>query len=231
MREVTVIAAETRGRAGKGTARAARRAGRIPAVVYGDKKAPETISVDRTALVKEINRGHFFNRLFEIEVNGGKQSVLARDVQFDPVSDQPVHVDFLRVAKDARIRIFVPVSFVESEASPGIKRGGVLNVVRHEIEFYCPVETIPEAITISIAGREIGDSIHISAVTLPEGVRPVIADRDFTIATIAAPTLLVEAEEKPAAAAVPAEGEAAPAAGEAKAAEAKPAAGAEKGKK
>lgn len=241
MREVTIIAAEARARAGKGTARATRRTGRVPAVVYGDNRAPELVSVDQKALEKELHHGAFTSRLFDLEVNGARQRVLPRDVQLDPVSDDPVHVDFMRVAKDARIRIFVPVVFTDNEQSPGIKRGGVLNVVRHDIEFYCRADAIPERISISLAGLDIGDSVHISAIKLPDGVRPVIADRDFTVATVAAPTVLSEAEEKPAAAAAEgaAEGEAAaapgaeakPAAGEAKAAEGKAPAGGDKGKK
>ena len=240
MREVTIIAAEARARAGKGTARATRRTGRVPGVVYGDNRAPELVSVDQKALLKELHHGAFTSRLFDLELNGARQRVLPRDVQLDPVSDNPVHVDFMRVAKDARIRIFVPVVFTDNEQSPGIKRGGVLNVVRHEIEFYCRADAIPERISISLAGLDIGDSVHISAIKLPDGVRPVIADRDFTIATVAAPTVLTEAEEKPAAAAEgAAEGEAAAApgaeakaaTGETKAAEGKAPAGGEKGKK
>lgn len=208
MRDVTTIAAEARARAGKGTARATRLNGRVPGVIYGEKQTPELISVESRELLKELNKGNFFSRLLNIEFGGKSERVLARDVQLDPVSDRPIHVDFQRIGKGSKIRIFIPVHFSDQDQSPGIKKGGVLNIVRHEVEFFCQPDAIPESISISLAGMEIGHSIHISAFALPEGVRPVIQDRDFTVATIAAPT---KEEEKPAATAAAAT-EAAPAA-------------------
>lgn len=230
MRDVTTIAAEARARAGKGTARATRLSGRVPGVIYGEKQTPELISVESRELLKELHKGNFFSRLLNIEFGGKSERVLARDVQLDPVSDRPIHVDFQRVGKGSKIRIFIPVQFAEQDQSPGLKKGGVLNIVRHEVEFFCQPDTIPESISISLAGMEIGHSIHISAFALPNGVKPVIQDRDFTVATIAAP--IKEDETKPvaeaAAAAAPAAGAAAaPAAGgkaAAPAAAAKPAA-------
>ncbi|WP_298727082.1 50S ribosomal protein L25/general stress protein Ctc [uncultured Ferrovibrio sp.] len=216
MRDVTTIAAEARARAGKGTARATRLKGRVPGVIYGEKQTPELISVDSRDLLKELQKGSFFSRLFTIEFNGKSERVLARDVQLDPVSDRPIHVDFQRVGKGSRIRVFIPVQFLDQDQSPGLKKGGVLNIVRHEVEFFCQPDNIPEAISISLAGMEIGHSIHISAFALPDGIKPVIQDRDFTVATIAAP--LKEDEVKPAAEAAPAAGAAAPAAAKAPAA-------------
>ncbi len=221
MRDVTTIAAEARARAGKGTARATRRTGRVPGVIYGEKQTPELISVESRELLKELNKGNFFSRLLNIEFGGKSERVLARDVQLDPVTDRPIHVDFQRVGKGSRIRIFIPVQFLEQDQSPGLKKGGVLNIVRHEVEFFCQPDSIPESISISLAGMEIGHSIHISAFELPGGIKPVIQDRDFTVATIAAP--IKEDEVKPAAeaaaAAAPAAGgAAAPAAAGAKAA-------------
>jgi large subunit ribosomal protein L25 len=240
------IAAEKLVKAGKGTARAERRAGRIPGVVYGNGAAPQSITMDAKPLIKELHRAGFMNRVYDLAIGGEKQRVLAREIQLDPVSDRPIHIDFMRVAPKSRVRLMIPVNFTGMEASPGIKRGGVLNVVRHTIEFYCPADSIPESITGSIAGLDIGDSLHISAIPLPPGVKPVITVRDFTVATVAAPTLLAEAEEeKPTAAAegavegaVPAEGaEGAPAPADAKGkagapadAKGKAAAPAEKGK-
>lgn len=225
MRDITSIAAEARARAGKGTARATRLKGRVPGVIYGEKQTPELISIDTRELLKELHKGNFFSRLFNVEFEGKAERVLARDVQLDPVSDRPIHVDFQRVGKGSRVRIFIPVQFLEQDQSPGIKKGGVLNIVRHEVEFFCQPDTIPESISISLAGMDIGHSIHISAFELPDGIKPVIQDRDFTVATIAAPIKedekLVAAEA--AAAAASAASAAAPAAG-AKAADAKPAA-------
>jgi len=194
MSDTTTIAATPRTRVGKGAARAERRAGRVPAVIYGDKKPPLTISLDPKVLNKEINSPGFFGRLFDIEVDGAAHRALPRDVQLDPVTDVPLHVDFLRVSAATEINVSVLVQFLNEEESPGIKRGGVLNVVRHEVELVCRADSIPEVLEIDLAGLEIGDGVHISAVSLPDGVTPAIADRDFTIATIAAPTIQVEEE-------------------------------------
>lgn len=220
MSDIQTIVAEPRERGGKGTARQYRRSGRVPAVIYGNKEEPVLITLAEREVLKEMHRGAFTSRIMDVDVSGKKTRVLPRDVQLDPVSDRPVHVDFLRIVGSSRLRLMIPVVFVDDIASPGLKRGGVLNVVRHEIEFHCRADSIPEKITVSLAGTEIGHSIHISAVQLPPGIKPVIANRDFTIATIAPPT---KADETlPAAAAATAE--AAPAAAEAKAAA--PAAGA-----
>lgn len=209
MREVVTFAAEARARAGKGTARAARLSGRVPAVIYGGDTAPESISIDIKALLKELHKGGFLNRILEIDVGGQKTRVLPRDVQFHPVSDMPIHADFMRVTAGSRIRIWIPVHFEGAEQSRGVKLGGVLNIVRHEIEFFCAPDNIPDAITVNLASTEIGDSIHISSIQLPEGVKPVI-NRDFTVATLAPPSGEAEAA-KPEAAAAPAKGGKAPA--------------------
>ncbi|WP_300302954.1 50S ribosomal protein L25/general stress protein Ctc [Ferrovibrio sp.] len=224
MRDVNTIAAEARSRAGKGTARATRLKGRVPGVIYGEKQTPELISVESRELLKEMHKGSFFSRLFTIDIGGKTERVLARDVQLDPVSDRPIHVDFQRIGKDSKVRIFIPVLFQDQDQSPGIKKGGVLNVVRHEVEFFCQPDNIPESISISLAGMEIGHSIHISAFELPASIKAVIQDRDFTVATIAAPTKEDETAPKAEAAAAPAAGAAAPAAKAAPAAAAKPAA-------
>jgi large subunit ribosomal protein L25 len=166
----------------------------VPGVIYGGAEPPALISLDRAELGRHIHGATFFTHVFELKVGGAAHRVLPRDVQLHPVSDLPIHVDFLRVGAGTVIEVAVPVHFVNQEGSPGLKRGGVLNVVRHEIDMRCPVESIPEHITIDLAGFEVGDSIHISHVKLPDGVKPKI-DRDFTIATIAAPSALRGAEE------------------------------------
>ena len=200
MTEVIALAAEGRERAGKGTARQTRRDGRIPAVIYGGKQAPITISLDLRGFTRILHQPGFFTHLFDVTVDGATHRVLPRDVQFHPVTDVPLHVDFLRVAADTRITVMVPVEFVNQDKSAGLKKGGVLNIVRHEIEVTAVADNIPEHITVSCEGFDVGDSIHISSVTLPEGVKPTI-DRDFTIATIAAPSgLKSEAAEGEAAA-------------------------------
>lgn len=183
-----VIKAELREKAGKGSSRALRREDKIPAVIYGDKKEPTTVTISRIELVKELNKGGFMNTSYEIQVGKSKEHVLPRDVQFHPVTDWPMHVDFLRLSKGSSLNIMIPVHFVGEETSPGIKSGGILNVVRHEIEFSCPADAIPEAIEIDISELDMNDGIHISTVKLPKGVTPVIDDRDFTIATISAPS-------------------------------------------
>jgi large subunit ribosomal protein L25 len=229
MADVTSLPARARDRAGKGAARSTRRAGLVPGVIYGNKETPVLIAIEPRHLEPQVKREGFFTRMFDLDIDGKKHRVLPRDVQFHPVSDRPEHVDFLRVSATTRVSVAVPVRFSNEAASPGIKKGGVLNIVRHTIDLVCQADKIPSTIVIDLAGREIGDSIHISHIPLPEGVQPQIRDRDFTVATIAAPT--VQTEEAPtAAAAAPtaeaAAGAAAPAAG-AKA-EAKPAAAAAK---
>jgi large subunit ribosomal protein L25 len=219
--EIIEIKAKARPRAGKGAARQARREGNIPAVIYGDGKPAETIALDHNELWKQVLKGHFTSSIFDVAVDGKKTRVIPREVQVDPVKDLPLHVDYLRVGKDGVIRVAVPVRFVNHALSPGLKRGGVLNIVRHDIEVYCPYDRIPEFFEINLEGLEIGRSVHISAVKMPDQVKPVIHNRDFTIASVAGAKK--EEEETPVAtAAVAAEGAegaaAAPAAGDAKAA-------------
>jgi large subunit ribosomal protein L25 len=193
------LKAEARERVGKGSSRELRRNGLIPAVIYGDKQAPLAIALSTNEVTKRIHAGGFMTTVATIEVDGQKIQVLPKDYQLDPVRDFTMHVDFLRVSGDTEVSVEVPVHFVNEEKS-AVKIGGVLNVVRHAVELYCPANDIPEFITVDLAGAKIGDSLHISAVKLPKGVRPVIADRDFTIATIVAPAGGVEeaAEEAPA---------------------------------
>ena len=188
MSDTLNLPAETRERAGKGASRALRREGRVPAVVYGGKEEPLAIHVEEKLLIKQLGTGHFLNSIVEIEVGGKKLRTLPKDVAFHPVSDRPLHTDFLRLSKDATVHVNVPVHFTNEDASPGLKRGGVLNMVRHELELICEADKIPEDIRIDVTGLDIGDSIHISSVTLPKGSTSAITDRDFTIATIVAPS-------------------------------------------
>ena len=192
MSDITVLTAAARERVGKGSAREARRQGKIPAVIYGDKKSPASITLERKLLVRHLELGGFFNTLFDIELDGKLNRVLPRDVQLHPVTDVPVHIDFLRVSSTTRISVEVPVEFKGEDESPGLKTGGVLNVVRYNVEVSCTPDLIPTSLVLNLSGAEIGDSLHISAVSLPEGVTPTITDRDFTIATIAAPTVVKE---------------------------------------
>jgi large subunit ribosomal protein L25 len=207
MSEALTLPAETRERAGKGASRALRREGRVPAVIYGGKDEPLAVHVEEKELRRQLGTGHFFNSIVEVEVGGKKVRTLPKDVAFHPVTDRPLHADFLRVAKDAKIAVNVPVHFTNEAASPGLKRGGVLNIVRHELELVCEADKIPDEIVIDVTGLDVGDSVHISAVTLPQGSESAITDRDFTIATIVAPSALKSEEgdnETPATAAAPA---------------------------
>jgi len=188
----TILNANVRSNTGKGSARAARRAGRIPAIIYGEKKDTISIDIEEREYRKLMNQSGIFSRLLDISVEGKANTVLTRDIQFHPVSENPLHVDFLRIGKGSNINVSVPVAFINEELSPGLKTGGVLNTVRFELELECPADNIPEKIEINLEGLVVGDSIHISSVNLPEGVKPTITDRDFTIATIAAPTKMVE---------------------------------------
>ncbi|WP_373475719.1 50S ribosomal protein L25/general stress protein Ctc [Sphingorhabdus sp.] len=194
MSDQLTLSAETRERAGKGASRDLRRQNRIPAVIYGNKQEPELIHVEEKALVKLLMTGHFSNSVVEIELGGKKQITIPKDVAFHPVSDRPTHVDFLRIVKGAKVDVEVPVIFVNEDASPGLKRGGVLNVVRHELELICDNDKIPDDIQIDVTGFDVGDSIHISNVKLPAGSESKITDRDFTIATIVAPSALKSTE-------------------------------------
>lgn len=179
-----VLNVEVRERTGTGGARETRREGRVPGILYGGKLDPVAISLKGNELLKAINSGKFLANMITIEHKGETQTVFARDVQFDPIMDSPVHVDFQRVDEDSSIAVEVGVQFINEDKSPGLKRGGVLNIVRHTIEVNTPAGSIPDSIEVDVSGLDIGDSVHISAVTLPDGVTPTITDRDFTIVTL-----------------------------------------------
>ncbi|MDE1466683.1 50S ribosomal protein L25/general stress protein Ctc [Aurantiacibacter sp. D1-12] len=195
MSDALKLSAELRERAGKGASRALRREGRVPAVIYGGKQEPTTIHVEEKALVQLLGTGHFMNSIVMIDADGDTHRTLPKDVSLHPVTDRPEHVDFLRLAKDAKIVVNIPVIFVNEDDSPGLKKGGVLNVVRHELELSCAADKIPGEIEIDVTGLEVGDSIHVSAVTLPEGAENNI-ERDFTIATVVAPSALKRSESE-----------------------------------
>ncbi|QYU69445.1 50S ribosomal protein L25/general stress protein Ctc [Leptolyngbya sp. 15MV] len=204
MSDALTLPAEARERAGKGASRQLRREGRVPAVIYGGKEAPQLIHVEAKELVRQLGTGHFMNSIVNIEVGGKSLRTLPKDVSLHPVSDRPEHVDFLRLAKGAKVDVNVPVVFANEEKSPGLKKGGVLNIVRHELELVCDADKIPSEITIDVTGKDVGDSIHISEVTLPDGSESAITDRDFTIATLVAPSALKKAEGDTSSADVPA---------------------------
>lgn len=210
MREIQDLKAEPRLKTGKGPAYQTRQTGRTPAIVYGGTgAAPQPVMVDSRELEKQVGTGSFMTTLYMLDLDGKKTRVIPRDIQLDPVTDRPVHVDFMRLEKGATITLDIPVRFKGQDVSPGLKRGGTLNIVRHEVEMVCPAESIPEYLVGDLSRLDINDSLHISAIALPEGVRPVIQGRDFTIASVVAPSGMVEE----AGAAAPAEGEAAPAEG------------------
>ena len=194
MSDALTLPAETREQAGKGASRSLRREGRIPAVIYGGKEEPTPIHVEEKELVRQLGTGHFMNSIVNIEVGGKTVRTLPKDVSLHPVTDRPLHADFLRLAKGAKIDVNVPVVFANEDASPGLKKGGVLNVVRHELELVCDADKIPAEIEIDVTGKDVGDSIHISEVTLPDGSESAITDRDFTIATLVAPSALKRSE-------------------------------------
>src|SRR6478735_7237632 len=220
MTETTKVVAKTRDRAGKGGARSSRREGLIPAVIYGDKQPPVMIAVQPRTIERELHREGYFNHRMTIDVDGTPYQVLPRDVQVDPVTDKPLHLDFLRIGPESIITVQVPVHFRNEAAAPGIKRGGVLNIVLHEITVRTKADTIPEYFEVDLTGLEIGHSIHLSTISVPEGVRVVSRDKDATVASIAAPTVVREAAAQAAAdaatagsAPAAADGAAAPAAG------------------
>jgi len=194
MSDALNLPAELRERAGKGASRALRREGRVPAVIYGGKEEPITIHLEEKEVVRQLMLGHFMNSIVMIKVGGDSVRTLPKDVAFHPVSDRPTHIDFLRLAKDAKIEVAIPVIFTNEEESPGLRKGGVLNVVRHELELICESDKIPDEIEVDVTGKEVGDSIHISEITLPKGSESAITDRDFTIATLVAPSALKKSE-------------------------------------
>jgi large subunit ribosomal protein L25 len=228
MATVNEMKAMARPQVGKGAARAVRRAGRVPAVIYGDNKEPLSISLDQAEVTRRLFAGRFLTSIYEIEVDGTKHRVIPRDYQLDPIKDHPVHVDFMRLGAGASIRVRIPVHIINADQSPGVKRGGTVNIVAHTIEVQCPADSIPEAFTVDIAGLEISHSKHMSDLDLPAEVRP-ISGEDQTLVTIVPPSGYVDEVKAAAeaAAAVPAEG-AAPAAGAAAPAAAGAAAPAEK---
>ena len=211
MSDQLMLPAEARDRAGKGASRALRRDGRVPAVIYGEKKEPLSIHVEEKQLSKILSSGHFMNSVVMVDLAGKPHRTLPKAVDFHPVTSRPIHVDFLRIGEHTKVTVAVPVRFDNEEASPGLKRGGVLNVVKHELELICDSANIPSEIHVSLEGLEIGDAIHISQVALPEGSTPTIDDRDFTIATVVAPSAMKseegDTETAPAAADVPVVGE------------------------
>ncbi|MFA5990006.1 MAG: 50S ribosomal protein L25/general stress protein Ctc [Sphingomonas sp.] len=194
MSEQLTLAAEMREQVGKGASRSLRREGRVPAVIYGNKQDPQAIHVEEKALMRLLMTGHFMNSVVMVDIGGATVRTLPKDVAFDPVTDRPVHADFLRISEHTTVTVQVPVRFTNEDASPGIKRGGVLNIVRHEMELVCDAALIPDDVEVSLKGFEVGDSIHISSVTLPAGAKSAIDDRDFTIATIVAPSALKSSE-------------------------------------
>lgn len=194
MSDALTLPAEARERAGKGASRALRREGRVPAVIYGGKEEPTTIHVEGKELMRQLMTGHFMNSIVMVEIGGKKVRAIPKDVTFHPVNDRPIHADFLRLSKDSKIEVAIPVVFINEELSPGLKKGGVLNIVRHELDLVCEADKIPSEIEIDVTGKEVGDSLHISEVALPEGSASAITDRDYTIATLVAPSALKKAE-------------------------------------
>ncbi len=228
MPKTSSLQVQGRDRAGKGAARATRREGLVPGVIYGGAQEATLIALEPRTLVAMMHDPAFKTNIFEVEISGKKQRTMAMDVQLDPVSDRPIHVDFRRIEKDTLVRVPVPVRFLNEGASPGIKMGGVLNIVRHDVEVRGKPDDLPDHIDIDLTGLGIGDSVHINSVTLPNGIKPTIA-RNFTICTIAPPTVMTAEEEKPVAAAAAEGAAAAPGAAAGAAAGAAPAADAKVG--
>ena len=228
MPKTSSLQVQGRDRAGKGAARATRREGLVPGVIYGGAQEATLIALEPRTLVAMMHDPAFKTNIFEVEISGKKQRTMAMDVQLDPVSDRPIHADFRRIEKDTLVRVPVPVRFLNEGASPGIKMGGVLNIVRHDVEVRGKPDDLPDHIDIDLTGLGIGDSVHINSVTLPNGIKPTIA-RNFTICTIAPPTVMTAEEEKPVAAAAAEGAAAAPGAASGAAAGAAPAADAKAG--
>ena len=194
MSDALNLPAEARERAGKGASRALRREGRVPAVIYGGKEEPQMIHVEEKELVRQLMTGHFMNSIVKVEIGGETVRTLPKDVALHPVTDRPTHADFFRLSKDAKVDVSIPVVFVGEADSPGLVKGGVLNVVRHELELVCAADKIPGEIEVSVAGKDVGEAVHISEVDLPEGSESAITDRDFTIVTLVAPSALKQSE-------------------------------------
>lgn len=192
----SVLTVQARDRAGKGAARATRREGLVPGVIYGDNKEPILIAMTPRDLTAEMHKPGFATNIYSISVGKETQRAMAQDVQMHPVKDIPMHVDFRRIGKNTVVTVEVPVHFANEEESPGLKRGGVLNIVRHDIEVRAQPDNLPEQFEIDLTGLDIGDSVHISAITMPKGVAPTITDRDFTICTIAPPTVVAATEDE-----------------------------------
>lgn len=199
MSNVSSFNAVARAQVGKGEARATRRSGLVPGVIYGNREAPAAIAIDPRVIVAELAKPGFYSRLFDISLDGKVERCVCRDIQRHPVTERAIHADFLRVSADAKIHVHVPVHFVNQDQSPGIKRGGVLNVVTHEVEIVAPAAAIPDAIKVDLAGLDIGASVHVASVALPDGVTVVTRHKDITLATIAAPTVTSAAEDQTAA--------------------------------
>ncbi|KEO91383.1 50S ribosomal protein L25 [Erythrobacter longus] len=194
MSDALNLPAERRERAGKGASRALRREGRVPAVIYGGKEEPLMIHVEEKELVRQLNTGHFMNSVVQVVIDGKSVRSIPKDVALHPVNDRPTHADFFRLSKDSKIEVSIPVVFIDEADAPGLVKGGVLNVVRHELELVCEADKIPGEIEVSVAGKDVGDAIHISEVKLPAGSESAITDRDFTIATLVAPSALKQSE-------------------------------------
>ncbi|WKW50854.1 50S ribosomal protein L25/general stress protein Ctc [Rhodomicrobium lacus] len=201
MAEVIELKAQAREGTGKLANRALRAQKLVPGVVYGGEKSPANVTLEYRHVWQHYQTGHFLSTVYLLDIDGKKERVIPREVQVDPVRDFPIHVDFLRVSKSSRVEVEIPVHFINEEASPGLKRGGALNIVRHSVELSCPADSIPDHITVDLTGYDIGDSIHISAVKLPAGITPTITDRDFTVATIAGAAAQISEEAAEAAAA------------------------------
>jgi large subunit ribosomal protein L25 len=193
MANFVTMEAELRERAGKGAARATRRAGKVPAVIYGAKQPPTLIAIEPRAVVRELHRPGWQSRVYELKTNGDATRALIRDVQYHPVTDAPEHVDFQRLAAGEPVRVAVPVRFENEGLSVGLKRGGVLNVIRHAVEVYCDPENIPETFAADLTGLDFNDNVRWHDLRGAEGTRPVITDRDFVVATVAPPTKMTEA--------------------------------------
>ena len=201
MAEPKKLAATVRSGTGKGAARSVRREDRIPAVLYGGGEAPTPISLDRKTTSQLIFAGHFLTTIFELDIDGKKERAIPRDYQLDVVKDSPIHVDFLRLKPGSRLRVNVPVHFINQDQAPGLKRGGALNIVYHTVEMMVPADNIPESINADLAGMDFNDSLHISAIPLPEGCRPTNPDKNFTVASLTPPAGGAQEEAAPAAAA------------------------------